>query len=66
MIDRGAQLPVKRQAQLLDRSRSSVYYRPRLVSERDLGLMRRIDELHLMAPFCGAKAMRSAAGTCAA
>jgi putative transposase len=55
MIDRGAQLPVKRQAQLLDRSRSSVYYRPRLVSERDLGLMRRIDELHLMAPFYGAR-----------
>jgi hypothetical protein len=42
MIDRGAQLPVKRQAELLDLSRSSVYYRPRPVSERDLGLMRRI------------------------
>lgn len=55
MIDRGAQLPVKRQAQLLELSRSSVYYRPRPVSERDLGLMRRIDELHLMAPFYGAR-----------
>lgn len=55
MIDGGAQLPVKRQAELLDLSRSSVYYRPRPVSERDLGLMRRIDELHLMAPFYGAR-----------
>ena len=55
MIDRGAQLPVKRQAELLDLSRSSVYYQPRPVSERDLGLMRRIDELHLMAPFYGAR-----------
>jgi putative transposase len=55
MIDRGAQLSVKRQAELLDLSRSSVYYQPRPVSERDLGLMRRIDELHLMAPFYGAR-----------
>jgi len=46
---------VKRQAELLDLSRSSVYYRPRPVSERDLGLMRRIDELHLKAPFYGAR-----------
>jgi putative transposase len=55
MIDRGAQLSVKRQAELLDLSRSSVYYQPRPVSERDLELMRRIDELHLMAPFYGAR-----------
>jgi putative transposase len=55
MIDRGSELPVKRQAELLDLSRSSVYYRPRAVSERDLMLMRRIDELHLKAPFYGAR-----------
>jgi len=55
MIDRGGELAVKRQAELLDLSRSCVYYRPRPVSERDLGLMRRIDELHLMAPFYGAR-----------
>jgi len=46
---------VKRQAQLLDVSRSSVYYRGRPVSARDLKLMRRIDELHLEAPFFGAR-----------
>lgn len=44
-----------RQAELLDLSRSSVYYTPRPVSERDLALMRRIDELHLEAPFFGAR-----------
>jgi len=32
-----------------------VYYRPRPVSERDLKLMRRIDELHLEAPFYGSR-----------
>jgi putative transposase len=36
-------------------SRASVYYRPRPVSERDLKLMRRLDELHLEAPFYGAR-----------
>ena len=55
MIDWGNQLPVKRQAQLLDLSRSSVYYRPRPVSAQDLQWMRRLDELHLEAPFFGAR-----------
>ena len=44
---------MKRHAKLLDLSRSSVYYTPQPVSERDLGLMRRIDATHLMAPFYG-------------
>ena len=43
MIDREDILPVSRQAQLLNLSRSSVYYRPVEVSESDLVLMRRID-----------------------
>jgi len=55
MIDRDGELSVKRQAELLELSRSNVYYRPRPVSERDLKLMRRIDELHLEAPFYGAR-----------
>jgi len=55
MIERGAVVTVKRQAELLDLSRSNVYYQPRPVSERDLRLMRRIDELHLEAPYYGAR-----------
>ena len=55
MIERGGELSVKRQAELLDLSRANVYYRARPVSERDLRLMRRIDELHLEAPFYGAR-----------
>jgi putative transposase len=55
MIDGGGELSVKRQAELLDVSRASVYYRPRPVSARDLRLMRGIDELHLEAPFYGAR-----------
>jgi putative transposase len=55
MIERDAELPVTRQAQLLALSRSSVYYTPRPLPERDLQLMRRIDELHLELPFYGAR-----------
>ncbi len=55
MIERGSGLAVKRQAQLLGLSRSSVYYTPRAVSERDLVLMRRLDELHLELPFYGSR-----------
>jgi len=53
MIDPRHDLPVVRQAQLLEISHSNVYYLPRPVSAADLVLMRRIDELHLNFPFAG-------------
>jgi putative transposase len=55
MIDRGGQLPVARQCELLGLNRSGVYYTPRPASEEDLRLMRRIDELHLEFPYYGAR-----------
>lgn len=58
MIDREHALSITRQAEALGISRGSVYYLPRPVSERDLKLMRRIDELHLELPFAGARMLR--------
>ncbi len=58
MIDRTDKLPVTRQAELLNVSRGSVYYLPKPMSEADLKLMRRIDELHLEHPFAGARMLR--------
>jgi len=55
MIDREHALPVNRQVRLVGISRSSAYYQPRPVSESDLRMMRRIDELHLEFPFAGAR-----------
>ena len=55
MIDREHDLPVARQAKVLNLARSTVYYRPRPVSAETLALMRRIDELHLDFPFAGAR-----------
>ena len=58
MIDRNHKLPLSRQAKAVGVSRGSLYYRPRPVSDADLYLMRRIDELHLEYPFAGARMMR--------
>lgn len=55
MIDRGAELSVSGQCELLGLNRTGVYYTPRPLSEADLGLMRRIDRLHLDHPFYGAR-----------
>ncbi len=46
------------QAKLLGFSRGSVNYSTRPVSEGDLALMRRIDELHLDFPFAGSRMLQ--------
>ena len=58
MIDREHDLPPARQAKALGISRGSVYYLPRPVSDADLALMRRIDELHLDYPFAGSRMLQ--------
>ena len=58
MIDRNHELPVKRQAELVGISRGTIYYEPEPVSQAELALMRRIDELHLEHPFAGSRMLR--------
>jgi putative transposase len=58
MIDRTHELPVKRQAELVGISRGTVYYQPEAISQAELALMRRIDELHLEHPFAGSRMLR--------
>jgi putative transposase len=58
MIDRTHDLPVARQCQILSLARSTAYYQPQEISESDLALMRRIDELHLEYPFAGSRMLR--------
>src|SRR5947208_15222553 len=58
MIDRGHDLPITQQAQVLRISRGSVYYLPRPVPEADLALMRRLDRLHLEYPFAGSRMLQ--------
>ena len=58
MIDRTHDLPLTQQASALNISRGIIYYAPEPVSAVDLGIMRRIDELHLELPFAGSRMLR--------
>ncbi len=59
MIDRADDLPVTRQCELLELSRSSIYYKPVPLSAKDRELMRQIDEIHLAYPFYGSRKIRN-------
>ena len=48
-------LPVARQCNLLELARSTFYYRKKPLRERDLEMMRHIDQIHLKYPFHGSR-----------
>jgi len=58
MIDKDHPLPLTRQSEILELSRSSLYYEAAPVSDRDLALMRLIDELHMKYPYMGSRSIR--------
>lgn len=58
MMDRTHKLALTRQCRLLGLSRSTAYYRAGPVSEAELALMRRLDELHLEHPYAGSRMLR--------
>ena len=55
MIGRANGLSIKRQCELVNLSRSCVYYQPNLLLDEDRQLMRLIDEIHLKRPFYGSR-----------
>lgn len=55
MVQAGQRPSMRRQCELLGVNRSSVYYEPVEPDCEQLGLMRRIDELHLKHPFYGSR-----------
>jgi putative transposase len=57
-VDRAHELPIARQCLALDISRSSAYRKPAGVSDDDIDLMRKLDELHLRRPFKGSRRLR--------
>ncbi|MHB1055471.1 MAG: IS3 family transposase [Thermoleophilia bacterium] len=58
MISKEYELPLYRQCQLLEISRTGIYYRPVGIRDYDLVLMRLIDEIHLKWPFYGSRNIR--------
>ena len=59
-IDPTQALSVTQQCKVLSISRSSAYYKPQGSNDEELALMRRLDELHLIYPFYGARRLRDA------
>ena len=58
MIDREHKLPLKRQGEILQLSRSSLYYEAVSMSARDIELILLINEIHLKYPFMGSRSIR--------
>ena len=58
MFHPAAKLSVSRQAIVLGISPGAVYYTPRPVSDADLKLMHRIDNLHMEFPFAGSRMLQ--------
>jgi putative transposase len=59
MIDPEHALSLTRQSRILELSRSSLYYEAVPISDRDLQLMRLIDEIHMKYPFYGIRRIRN-------
>ena len=59
MIVKEHPLPIIHQCQILDLSRSGIYYLPHPVSDKDLKFMGLIDRIHTTYPFMGTRSIRS-------
>ena len=59
MIDKDDSLPVTRQCEILELSRSGIYYTPVALNALDIELVHQIDEIHLMYPFYGSRKIRT-------
>ena len=57
MVERGVELSLARQCELLGVGRASLYREPAGESESSLALMRRVDELYMDFPFYGSRQM---------
>jgi putative transposase len=62
MISPEHKLAIVKQAKALEISRSSVYYTPPPLSDAELWVMRKLDELHLEFPFAGSRMLRDLLG----
>jgi putative transposase len=63
MIKAQPRLSIRRQCELLQVSRSGLYYEPMAQDPDQLALMKRIDEIHLKEPFLGSRKVSQALRT---
>ena len=58
LIDPDAEsLSIRRQCELLELPRSTLYYRPASETDENLAMMRLLDEQYLQTPFYGSRRM---------
>lgn len=57
-----SQLPITLQAELLSINRSSLYYRPVVISREELNLRHRIDEIYTQHPYYGSRRIATILG----
>ena len=57
MIDTKEKLSIKKQCLLLNINRNSIYYSPKSESEKNLKMMRLLDQQYLLTPFYGYRKM---------
>lgn len=57
MIEKDAEISLSCQTQILDISRSSIYYQPK-INEEDIALMSLIDKIYTKCPFFGSRKIR--------
>jgi putative transposase len=58
MIDKSFKITITRQAELLNITRTTLYYMPKLMNDNDLQILRVMDELHLQYPFMGSRMLQ--------
>lgn len=59
MISAEHDLPIVRQCEIIALAPSTFYHKPEPVSEADMKIMLRLDQLHLEMPFVGARMLRN-------
>lgn len=57
MINENSALSITQQCQLLELNRSSLYYKPKPISDENLAILKALDELHLERPSMGSRQM---------
>lgn len=57
LIDNGHELSVRRQCELLELSRTKLYYKPKPLSEAKLAVINKVDEIYTEHPYFGSRRM---------
>ena len=58
LINLEPEISIRRQCELLNLSRTSLYYKPKPISDRDLFILNKVDEIYTEHPYYGSRRMK--------